>query len=65
MAARKTQWRERLAPLVCEAWRDCQLIFTSLNQFRRLRVHHGKRVDIHEAFLSLGVRFSLLTLLAN
>ena len=25
-----------------------------LNQFRRLRVRYDKRVDIHEAFLSLG-----------
>ncbi len=28
--------------------------FAWLNQFRRLRVRHEKRADIHEAFLSLG-----------
>ena len=28
--------------------------FAWLNQFRRLRVRYEKRVDIHEAFLSLG-----------
>jgi transposase len=27
--------------------------FAWLNQFRRLRVRYEKRVDIHEAFLSL------------
>ena len=29
--------------------------FAWLNQFRRLRMRYEKRVDIHEAFLSLGV----------
>jgi hypothetical protein len=28
--------------------------FAWLNQFRRLRVRHEKRADIHAAFLSLG-----------
>ena len=28
--------------------------FAWLSQFRRLRVRHHKRADIHEAFLSLG-----------
>ena len=28
--------------------------FAWLNQFRRLRIRYDKRVDIHEAFLSLG-----------
>jgi transposase len=33
--------------------------FAWLNQFRRLRVRYGNRADIHEAFLSLGVRADL------
>jgi transposase len=28
--------------------------FAWLDQFRRLRVRYDRRVDIHEAFLSLG-----------
>jgi transposase len=31
-----------------------------LNQFRRLRIRYGKRANIHEAFLSLGLRADLL-----
>lgn len=31
-----------------------ELTFAWLNQFRRLRMRHDKRADIHEAFLSLG-----------
>jgi transposase len=36
-------------------WRwGVERTFAWLNQFRRLRVRYDKRVDIHEAFLSLG-----------
>lgn len=34
--------------------------FAWLNQFRCLRVRYEKRADIHEAFLSLGLRRHLL-----
>ena len=39
--------------------------FAWLIQFRRLRVRYDKRADIHQAFLSLGVRPDLLALAAK
>ena len=39
--------------LGCRRW-VIERTFAWLNQFRRLRVRHDKRADIHEAFLSLG-----------
>ena len=39
--------------------------FAWLSQFRRLRVRYDKRADIHEAFLSLGVRADLLAVAAQ
>ena len=48
------------AGIVQHQWPDCTARVPTdgpsiwLNQFRRLRVRYEKRVDIHEAFLSLS-----------
>jgi hypothetical protein len=39
--------------------------FAWRNQFRRLRIRYDRRVDIHEAFLSLGCVWILLEVAAQ
>ena len=50
LAMRRTKHGSGLGRWRCVVERT----FAWLNQFRRLRVRYDKRVDIHEAFLSLG-----------
>jgi len=61
LAMRRTAHRSGLG-----RWRwVVERTFAWLSQFRRLRVRYDKRADIHEAFLSLGVRADLLAVAAQ